>query len=54
MAACATRALAMVFVYGKHLQLAVRQIKIDAYENRHFDVSGTLEYQTKRKFRKRT
>lgn len=54
MAACATRVLAMVFEHGKYLQMAVRQIKIDAYENRHFDVSGTLEYQTKRILRKRT
>jgi hypothetical protein len=54
MAACATRALAMVFEHGKHLRLAVCQIKIDAHENRHFDVSGTLEHQTKRILRKRT
>jgi hypothetical protein len=54
MTACASRALAMVFVYGKHLQLAVCQRKIDAYENRRFDVSGTLEYQTNRISRKRT
>ena len=54
MAACATRVLAMDFVYGEHLQLAVRQIKIDAYENRHSDVSGTSEFQTKRILRKRT
>jgi hypothetical protein len=54
MTAGATRVLAIVFARGKHLQMAVRQRKIDAYENRRFDVSGTLEYQTNRISRKRT
>lgn len=54
MTAGATRVFAIVFARGNHLQIAVCQKKIDAYENRRFDVSGTWEYQTNRILRKRT
>jgi hypothetical protein len=54
MTAGATGVLAIVLAHGNHLQMAVCQKKIDAYENRRFDVSGTLEYQTNRISRKRT